>query len=193
MALTNDIVKKIARQVLRDIRVGLGDEFDRNFEREAYFSEAWERRHSPVMGKRSGHLLIDTGALRRSVRSEIDNERFSIRFFSDLAYAAIHNEGGEIRVTKRMKGFFWYKFRAAAGSFGRRKDGSLRQDKRNARISSEADFWKAMALKPVGSVIRIPRRQFLGAGPEVEQLVHDIIEANLGEYFKEEIKFNIKK
>ena len=34
----------------------------------------------------------------------------SIRFFTDLPYADIHNEGGEIVVTKRMKGYFWHKY-----------------------------------------------------------------------------------
>lgn len=192
MALNKDIVKKVARRILKDIKVELGDEFDKNFERKAFFNEAWQRRKSPKMGGRSGSLLIDTGTLRRSIRSEIDNGGFSIRFFSDLAYAAIHNEGGEIVVTRRMQSFFWYKYREAQGAFGRRKDGTLRQTKKNARLTDEADFWRAMALKKVGSTIKIPKRQFLGTSPEVEQWVRAIIEDNLGEYFKDEINFNIK-
>lgn len=190
--LDKDIVRKIAGRILKDIQVELGDEFDKNFSRKAFFSEAWPRRKSPVTGNRSGSLLVDTGSLRRSVRSSIDKDRMSIRFFSDLAYAAIHNEGGEIVVTRKMQKFFWAMYYNSRGAFGRRKNGSLRQDKRNARLSTEADFWRAMALKKVGSTIKIPRRQFLGASPEVEGWVREIIEDNLGEYFSEEINFNIK-
>ena len=36
-----------------------------------------------------------------------------------------------------------------------------------------------------GSSIKIPKRQFLGASPEVEQAVREIIEENLGEYFND--------
>ena len=41
-----------------------------------------------------------------------------------------------------------------------------------------------MALMKSGSVIRIPRRQFIGYSPEVEKAVREIIEENLDEYFK---------
>lgn len=90
-----------------------------------------------------------------------------------------------------MKSFFWYKYYSTTGSFGRRKDGSLRRDKRNSRLTTEAEFWKAMALMRVGSSIRIPRRRFLGNSPEVEAAVREIIEENITEYFRTD--FNIKE
>ena len=172
--------EKTLRKVLRDIQVELTDEFDRNFEREAFFSEAWQRRKSPTQP--NGHILVASGDLRRSIRSEIKES--SIVFKSDLPYAAIHNEGGEIKVTQRMKKFFWYKYYLTTGTFGRRKDGSLRQDKRNNQLTTEAEFWKCMALMRVGSSIKIPRRRFLGKSPEVEAAVREIIEENITEYFK---------
>lgn len=176
--MTDNFTRTI-KKILRDIQVELTDEFDRNFEREAFFSEAWERRRSPI--RANGHLLVDSGTLRRSIRSEIKES--SIVFKSDLPYAAIHNEGGEIKVTQRMKKFFWYKYYSTTGTFGRRKDGSLRRDKRNNRLTTEAEFWKCMALMKVGVSIKIPRRQFLGKSPEVEQAVREIIEENITEYF----------
>ena len=176
--MTDNFTRTI-KKILRDIQVELTDEFDRNFEREAFFSEAWERRRSPV--RANGHLLVDSGTLRRSIRSEIKES--SIVFKSDLPYAAIHNEGGEIKVTQRMKKFFWYKYYSTTGTFGRRKDGSLRRDKRNNRLTTEAEFWKCMALMKVGASIKIPRRQFLGKSPVVDQAVREIIEENITEYF----------
>lgn len=172
-------VASIFRKILKDIKVDLTSEFDLNFERQAFFGEAWQRRKSPLRG--DGHILVDSGALRRSISSRSDET--SITFMSSSPYASIHNNGGEIKVTRRMKSFFWHKYYEAVGGFGRKKNGSLRENKKNRQLSTEAEFYKAMALMKVGSVIKIPRRRFLGTSPELEQRVKDIIETNLAEYF----------
>ena len=44
----NNDVARIIKQILKDIRVEMEDEFKTNFERQAFFSEAWERRKSPI-------------------------------------------------------------------------------------------------------------------------------------------------
>lgn len=177
--MENDI-NRIVKRILKDIQIDLSDEFDRNFERQAFFSESWTRRKSPT--RPGGHILVDSGTLRRSIKSTIDGD--SITFSSTLPYAEIHNEGGSIAVTKKMKKFFWRKYYECSGAFGRRKDGSKRRDKRTVQLSTEAEFWKFMALMKVGKKIRIPRRRFLGASPEVERIVKSIIEENLDEYFE---------
>lgn len=168
------------RAIISDIRTELTEEFDLNFERQAFFTEAWQRRSSP--GREGGALLINTGSLRRSIRSETKGS--SIVFTSHHPAAGIHNDGGEITVTARMKRYFWFRYREATGSLGTRKDGSLRQDKRNARISSLAAFYKAMALKKVGSKIKMPRRRFIGDSPEVARAIEEIITKGLTEYFE---------
>ncbi len=183
----NEDVKKVVARILKDIQVEMSDEFDKNFERQAFFSEKWQRRKSPIRDEGRA-ILTDTGALRKSIGSRTTENSItfftslpyaaihndggeisigsrttenSITFFTSLPYAAIHNDGGEIVVTGRMKRFFWHKYYEATGSFGRRKDGKLRKDKRNARLDTEADFWMFMALKKEGSTIKIPRRRFL--------------------------------
>lgn len=173
---------RIIKNILRDIQVEMTEEFDRNFERQAFFSEAWQRRKSPT--RPGGHILVDTGGLRRSITSHTTEN--SIIFRSEHPAASIHNEGGEIKVTERMKRFFWHKYYETSGSFGRRgtrKDGSQRRDKKTVQLSTEAEFWKFMALMKVGSTIKIPRRQFLGNAPEVEKTVREIIEENITEFF----------
>ena len=132
---------------------------------------------------------MDTGTLRRSIRSRTTDD--SITFYTDLPYAAIHNDGGEIVVTEKMKRFFWHKYYEATGSFGRKKNGERRNDKRTRQLSTESDFWRFMALKRAGTTIRIPRRRFLGTGPEVERIVREIIEDNLNEYF--DMDFSIER
>lgn len=177
-------IQKIIRNILSDIRVEMSDEFDKNFERQAFFSEAWQRRKSPT--RPGGSILIDTGKLRQSISSRSTEN--SITFFSTLPYAAIHNDGGEIKVTRKMKAFFWHKYYEATGSFGRKKNGERRNDKRTVQLSTEAEFWKFMALMKEGKSIKIPRRRFLGASPEVEKVVKEIIEENLTDYFEHEYK-----
>lgn len=180
-------VKTVFRRILKDIQVELGEEFDENFERQAFFTQAWARRKSPT--RPGGHILVDSGRLRQSITSRSTDN--SITFYTTEPYAAIHNEGGVIKVTAKMKRFFWHKYYSATGSFGRKKNGTLRNDKRNRQLGTEADFWKAMALMKVGATIRIPKRQFLGTSPEVEAAVRRIIEENLTEYIND-IDFNIK-
>lgn len=171
-------------RILKDIRVELGDEFDRNFERQGFFSEAWARRKSPL--RPGGSILVDTGKLRRSIHSRSDEK--SITFYSDLPYAAIHNEGGEIKVTAKMKRYFWHRYYEAQGGFGRKKNGELRQNKQNRQLGTEAEFWRAMALMKEGKAIKIPKRQFLGMSQEVESEVRQIIEDNLTEYFENDFQ-----
>ncbi len=80
----------VIKRILKDIRVEMGDEFDRNFERQAFFSETWARRKSPT--RPGGSILIDTGSLRKSIGSRTTEN--SIVFYTTLPYAAIHNDGG---------------------------------------------------------------------------------------------------
>ena len=94
----------IIKRILRDIQIELGDEFDKNFERQAFFSEAWQRRKSPIRNEGRA-ILTDTGQLRSSIKSRTTDN--SIIFYTDLPYAEIHNDGGEIVVTTKMKKYFW--------------------------------------------------------------------------------------
>lgn len=165
MAMADGELRKVVKRILSDIRVELGDEFDQNFERQGFFAEKWQRRKSPIRG--DGHILVASGDLRKSIRSRSDES--SITFYSDLAYAGIHNEGGEIKVTAKMKRFFWHKY-----------------------YETKDEFWKAMALMKVGKTIKIPRRQFLGMAPEVETEVRKIIEDNLTQYFEHDFNINTK-
>lgn len=174
----------IISRILRDIEVEYSDEFDRNFQRQGFFNEAWERRHSPL--RPGGATLVDTGRLRRSFHSETNGN--VIKFVYDTPYGELHNEGGTIKVTERMKKFFWAKMYAAQGSFGRRKDGSPSRDKRTVRLTTEAAFWKYMALKKVGTEIKIPQRKFVGTNTQVEERVKTIITNNLKDFFEYELK-----
>lgn len=66
---TEKELRTVIGRILKDIRIGIGDEFDQNFERQAFFTKAWARRRSPL--RPGGHILVDTGALRKASAVEV--------------------------------------------------------------------------------------------------------------------------
>lgn len=81
--------EQLKRNILSDMRVELTEEFDKNFERKAFFNDKWKRRANL---KAKGSLLLVTGTLRRSIKSQVRGN--GVRFSSAVPYASIHNEGG---------------------------------------------------------------------------------------------------
>ena len=191
-SMTGELEQKLKRFIkltLKDISVKLGDEFDRNFEREAFFNEKWARRK--FNDDESRGLLSREGTLRRTIKKEASVTDHSVVFTSSVPYAAIHNEGGTITVTRKMKRYFWYRYMLIMGSkrsrpdkpkftekLQRKKNGELRDNRKNRELTEEAKFCKIMALKKVGSKIIILKRQFIGMHPEAERIIREIVDAN---------------
>ena len=44
MTMTKIDTRVIKRRILGDVRVEAAEQFDRNFERESFFGEAWQRK-----------------------------------------------------------------------------------------------------------------------------------------------------
>lgn len=42
---------------------------------------------------------------------------------------------------------------------------------RAAMLSNEAAMWKSMALQKVGTIMKIPQRQFIGNHPEIKKSI----------------------
>jgi phage gpG-like protein len=158
------------KNILSDLRVDLTDEFDRNFERKAFFSKKWDPK--------APNGLIGKGKLRRSIRSKIVGK--SIVFTSTEDYAEIHNEGGEITVTEKMKRFFWAKAYEAGGKT-RTKSGKKSKSKSADKWGKQAEIFKGLALKKVGSKIKIPQRQIIGNAPEVNASIKRIADFHINE------------
>jgi len=160
---------------IQDVAVELNDEFDRNFERKAFFDEAWPAEK--VVNSR-GSLMTRTGTLRASIHQTVLND--IITWQSSLPYASIHNTGGEITVTTNMKKFFWAMFYKNGGK-------SLKEDE----LSTEAKQWKYLALMKVGSKIIIKKRQFIGEHPRVHEVIQDVfndMEPELNQYVLNHLK-----
>ena len=173
--------KDFLTQTLTDIKVKLGEEFDRNFERKAFFDEKWP---ATKLTYHRGSLMMRTGRLRKSLLSPKVTSNVII-WSSSLPYAYIHNNGGEIRVTPQMRKFFWAKYYQTSSATTKKKNGEASSSARNKKLSIEAEQWKALALKPIGSIIKIEKRQFIGSHPQVDKHIKEVINHNFGELKKE--------
>lgn len=161
-------LERIFEAIVKESAISLTELFDKSFETKSFGGKPWTKR----LRTRRGSLLVDSGALRRSIKYSINGNK--ITWTSDLPYAAIHNTGGKIKVTPKMKRFFWAKYNEYNKKIKKGKKGQVLQSKANKNNYDEAQFWKAMALKKVGTFIKIPQRQFIGESPDVKQRIEKI-------------------
>ena len=166
----NDLEKKITN----DLAVELADEFDRNFERKAFFTEKWA---SPKINNSRGSVMNCSGNLRRSIKYNVRDGM--IVFSSSLPYASIHNEGGEIVVTAQMKKYFWAMYYKVTGGITNKANGGESKSKRNLKLSTEAAKWKSLALLKVGHKMKVEKRQMVGDHPQVAIIVKSVIDDNM--------------
>ena len=176
-------IDDLRKQILTDMKVELLSEFDRNFERKAFFSQKWPARRRE--GKGSLLVVRGGGGLRGSIRARVMSD--AVKFYSGNPSAQIHNEGGDIVVTVKMKRFFWAKYYELTGKVKLKKDGST--SKGSIKISEDAEFFRNMALMKVGSKIHIPKRQFVGHAPEVDKVVKKIFDGT----FKQRLEIVLKQ
>lgn len=149
-------LNQFLQNILNDLRIELKDEFDMNFQRKAFFDVSWKKTK---LYNNRGSLMARTNNLRNSINAHIEGEK--IVFTSSLPYASIQNEGGEITVTAKMKRYFWAKY-ITSGKKG-----------------IEAEQWKAMALKKLGSKIKIESRRFIGRHPRIQEVLQEVVNDNL--------------
>lgn len=141
--------------------------------------QKWPDGKSPLGGKRT---MYGTGTLMQSIRAtEIAAKRVTVA--SDTAYSEIHNEGGTVTVTARMKKFWWAQYMKWAGKVGITKTGRASGSQANRKTSAKAEFCRRMALMKVGSKIKIPRRQFLGESRTLMNRLDGELQVKIAEYW----------
>jgi phage gpG-like protein len=163
--------------------------FKDNFTEGGFFGQTWQepiRRKLSFNGARGqyGTLQSRSSHLMRSFEKDIKTPgRVVIR--NPVEYAAIHNDGGTITVTAKMKRYFMAKFIETKGSMSMTKKGKLGKNKRNQGLSREAQFYLAMAHKQEGSQIRMPKRRFMGNHPVLTKKISDIIYNELKKFIED--------
>lgn len=132
--------------------------FDNSFRLQGFLDASlkpWAPRKAEAGGRA---ILISTGALRGSVYANPSGSIARVTAGnSKVPYAKIHNEGGTIPVTVKMKKFFWAKFK-----------------------ETKAEGWRALALS---KSITIPARQFMGDSKALDEKIGKHIDDKLNEIF----------
>lgn len=169
---------KLIDKIFENLGVDLLDEFDRNFERKAFFNKPWKKRKIEY-GR--GSLMSVTNSLRRSFSSDVSGNK--LRFFSHAPQAEIFNEGGKIKITPQMRRFFWamhYKYSSA------------KKQKNSIQTNDLASFYKNLALTK-REEINIPRRQMIGDHPTVRNTVHNAAARATEKYCRDAVEVSFKK
>lgn len=117
-----------------------------------------------------GPLLSGRNRLMNSITAQPGEGH--VRIYTDVEYAAVHNNGGILRprVTPKMRKFAWAMFYKETG---------YKKGKGKAKTDSK---WKALALtKKTQLSVRIPQRQFLPPkpAPELMQKIEQRIDKDL--------------
>lgn len=108
-------------------------------------------------------ILVKRGKLRNSIRYSKHvysgkNKAIAFELFagdnSKINYAKIHNEGGTIPITSKMRAFFWAMF-----------------------AKTKQPIYKALALKRTPIVI--PKREFFGLSESEKSLLEKMIKEKL--------------
>ena len=118
-----------------------------NFFQDSFYKQGFTNKSFQAWDHRKGDLdpgrkvLIKSSALLNSLEVT-DNGKNRITFFSNEAYADIHNNGGTltIRVTPKSRKYFWFMY-----------------------YRTKKQFWKNMAMTRKNTIrVVIPKRQFIG-------------------------------
>lgn len=170
---------KVWNSLAQDVSIMASQEFQENFYRGGYQDltgsfHPWKARQLNVGAKRA--MLIGRGRLVRSIKP-VPTKGIA-RVVASEPYAAIHQKGGEIKITPKMRKFFWamhYKYRKRKAR--RVKDSLAPKRKEN----SIAAYWKALALKK-GSII-IPARPYMVTSKRIVDNVNDHVFDKLNKLF----------
>lgn len=112
-------------------------------------------------------ILVNRGVLKRGLRiKKTDINGAIVGMDQAVKYAQIHNEGGEIVITPKMRRFFWAMYFKAGGNDKKTKSGELPQ------------FWLRLALTKKDT-IKIPQRQYIGDSVSLERLIISYVEQEL--------------
>lgn len=172
--LNMDYLQKEFKQFYRQVpRLASGTAvrfFKQNFRRQGWVYDGsiskWVKRAPGAKRNKGRAILISTGRLRRSIR-EIARGSDYISIGTDVEYAEIHNDGGNINGTFRVPAHVRKAHKVKAHT--RKIGGEEKRMKASTRSAAK-----------VGSHTRkvnmkIPQRQFIGESPDVIKSVERAI------------------
>lgn len=186
-------MQRLQKQLPTDIGNVMRNRTLENFRTESFNGEAWQARKQNEGKQRN--LLVQSGKLRRSLR--ITRAKWGyVAIGSNVPYAQIHNEGGVTHptVTPRMRRFAMAMYSKKRGRATKLEDSVRDSDIRKYRSEmNSANFWLNLARTKKSSLtVRIPKRQYMGAEPELENRIKKAIEACFNSIFHDGIKITVR-
>jgi hypothetical protein len=148
--------------------------------------EAWPGRNAGMPDKGRA-MLVKTGTLKRSLRiKQVHINGAIIGVDWAIPYAELQNSGGKIRITPKMRRFFWAMYYQAAGKMTYNvKTKAASATKANEKLNDQASFWKNMAITKE-EFITIPKRQYIGESAVLDGKIKAYIGVQLDKIFKDE-------
>lgn len=138
--------------------------------------EGWESGKSGVLKKAGGKMLIEKGNLLSGITQSVSGTKVMVYIIGVAAkYAEIHNTGGTITVTPKMRKFFWAKYYENNKKIVLKKDGKT-HTKASITINAIAQYYKNLAL---AKKLVIPKRKFIGNSVTLDNDIKKYIEDNL--------------
>lgn len=164
------VLRKLAR-VKRKMPTILGnmaknhflDGFRREGKQTDNSSGGWKNRAFTKGVQRN--LLVNRGFLKDDIK--VNNKSFSKIVIGTSSitkdYASIHNEGASIKVTDKMRSYFWAKYY-------------------ETKDKSEKEYYKNLALTQKSS-FEIPQREFIGRSKKLNRKVKTRIKKEINSVF----------
>lgn len=125
------------------------------------------------------HPIMDkTGALKGSLKiKQATMKVIEIAAGENVPYAAIHNNGGtiKIRITDKMRRFFWFVYKSLTQHYAH-----------GANPPEHILKWKLMAITKKDHItIHVPKRQYIGHSEKLLKDVDQLIANKMVTAFKE--------
>ncbi len=134
--------------------------FKENFNKGGFDGKKWAARKMRRTGSTNNQTpLNQSGDLQQSIDYKISGTDVTV--YSDSVYAQIHNEGGTIAVTEKMKKYFW----------------AMYYQHKEAGAIDIAEGFKYCAL---AKKITIEKRQFMGPSAELDQEIENKLYRDMG-------------
>lgn len=115
----------------------------------------WEaRKFNTDRATTTRQVLTKTGKLSDSIKQRHSTNNITI--YTNSPYAAIHQAGGKINITPKMRKFFWAMYYKELGKISLTKKGKQRNNKANQRTNQIAQIWQSLALAK--GPLNIPKR-----------------------------------
>lgn len=173
-----------SRNVVGAIAVEL---FDESFDKQGQIMGkgrvvGWKGRGFAPTSSNGKRLLLKRGRLRRGTHYRKRGGSI-IDIVNDTPYAAIQNDGGTIKVTAKMRRFFWamvYKYWQKGVTYDIATK-QLSNRKKDQKFGGEAEFWFRMAM---AKEIKIPERPFFYDTPELPARIDKYFVKALQNIFK---------